>query len=499
MAMAFIARNLIKKPNPNALPSIFCRSFTVKPNLSISYGVQRGPLLVALTTEFHSLTSMVGVGLSKRSLSTHTAATSSLRDPSPNWNNRPPKETILLDGCDFEHWLIVVENPADKLTRDEIIDSYIKKLAQVFGGNEEEARQKIYSVSTRHYFAFGCIVPEEISYKIKELPGVRWVLPDSYLDVKNKDYGGEPFINGQAVPYDPKYHEQWVRNKIDSENRGRRNKDRPRNFDRSRNFERRRENIQNNRDDRPPADSNRGGMPTPYVQNSGTNNSGMPAPTANMQNNVPSHGDVSPAPNVGYSNNMNMRNGVPNNGDVPPRPNVGYSNMNTGNGMPNHGGMAPNAGANFGYSNNMNTGSGVPNYTGVPHGDAGRNAAYPNNMNMGNNAPNYTGMPPRNTSSSGGYSNNMNSGGIPNRDAGHLNNMPPPPNRDFQSWDASNNGGTQIYQNRRGPVPNRGYQQNSYTPPPNGNMGNVPSGNVYQVRDVPGRDLPPQVPYQNYQ
>jgi len=33
--------------------------------------------------------------------------------------------------------------------------------------SEEEARQKIYSVSTRHYFAFGALVPEELSYKLK--------------------------------------------------------------------------------------------------------------------------------------------------------------------------------------------------------------------------------------------------------------------------------------------------------------------------------------------
>ncbi|RWW14526.1 hypothetical protein GW17_00021699 [Ensete ventricosum] len=59
--------------------------------------------------------------------------TSSLNDPSPNWSNRPPKETILLDGCDFEHWLVVVEPPDPSLTRDEIIDSYIKTLAQVLG------------------------------------------------------------------------------------------------------------------------------------------------------------------------------------------------------------------------------------------------------------------------------------------------------------------------------------------------------------------------------
>ncbi|KAI5015869.1 hypothetical protein ZWY2020_059408 [Hordeum vulgare] len=106
-----------------------------------------------------------------------------------------------------------------------------------------EARMKIYSVSTRHYFAFGALVSEELSYKLKELPKVRWVLPDSYLDVRNKDYGGEPFIDGQAVPYDPKYHEEWVRNNARANERSRRN-DRPRNFDRSRNFERRRENTQ---------------------------------------------------------------------------------------------------------------------------------------------------------------------------------------------------------------------------------------------------------------
>ena len=136
-----------------------------------------------------------------------------------------------------------MEKPEGDPTRDEIIDSYIKTLAQVIG-SEEEARMKIYSVSTRHYFAFGALVSEELSYKIKELPRVRWVLPDSYLNVKEKDYGGEPFINGQAVPYDPKYHEEWVRNNARANERNRRN-DRPRNANRSRNFDRRRENVVN--------------------------------------------------------------------------------------------------------------------------------------------------------------------------------------------------------------------------------------------------------------
>ena len=40
-------------------------------------------------------------------------------------------------------------------------------LKQIPCFSEEEARQKIYSVSTRHYFAFGALVSEELSYKLK--------------------------------------------------------------------------------------------------------------------------------------------------------------------------------------------------------------------------------------------------------------------------------------------------------------------------------------------
>lgn len=59
---------------------------------------------------------------------------SPLNDPSPNWSNRPPKETILLDGCDYEHWLIVMEFTSDpKPSEDEMIDSYVKTLASVLG------------------------------------------------------------------------------------------------------------------------------------------------------------------------------------------------------------------------------------------------------------------------------------------------------------------------------------------------------------------------------
>ncbi|KAH9683589.1 multiple organellar RNA editing factor 3 [Citrus sinensis] len=92
---------------------------------------------------------------------------SPLNDPSPNWSNRPPKETIMLDG-------------------------------------EEEAKKKIYSVCTTTYTGFGALVDEELSYKVKGQPGVLWVLPDSYIDVPNKDYGGDLFVDGKVI-HRPQY------------------------------------------------------------------------------------------------------------------------------------------------------------------------------------------------------------------------------------------------------------------------------------------------------
>jgi len=41
--------------------------------------------------------------------------------------------------------------------------------------SEEEARKKIYSVSTRCYFAFGALVSEEVSYKIKGISSFKLV------------------------------------------------------------------------------------------------------------------------------------------------------------------------------------------------------------------------------------------------------------------------------------------------------------------------------------
>jgi hypothetical protein len=309
------------------------------------------------------------------------------------------------------------------IMRDEIIDSYIKTLAQVVG-SEEEARQKIYSVSTRHYFAFGALVSEELSFKLKELPKVRWVLPDSYLDVKNKDYGGEPFINGEAVPYDPKYHEEWVRNNARANERSRRN-DRPRNFDRSRNFERRRENMQNfqNRDappgqqgfNSPPPGLNPGSMPPPPPagQNRGNNPPPPPPPytqggpsnyQSQMQNPqaayIPGRSPQMQNPQSAYNPQMQNPQAGYTQGGAPQMPNqqTGYTPGSTPN-MPNQqSGYMPSSPANYQQG-------GPAGYQGGPAGHQGGNQVYP-----GSNMP--SGPGPAHPGSNPGYQG----GNEPSRD-----------------------------------------------------------------------------------
>lgn len=132
MATRFLARSLLT--TKHSLPSAFshsCAAATssaVLPN-SASFLFRLRPLVAAASASY--LRRLVPA-ISTRAFSTRQTATS-LNDPNPNWSNRPPKETILLDGCDFEHWLVVVEKPEDDPTRDEIIDSYIKTLAMVVG------------------------------------------------------------------------------------------------------------------------------------------------------------------------------------------------------------------------------------------------------------------------------------------------------------------------------------------------------------------------------
>ncbi|XP_022893804.1 multiple organellar RNA editing factor 2, chloroplastic-like [Olea europaea var. sylvestris] len=152
-----------------------------------------------------------------------------------NFGDRPPTEMAPhFPGCDYEHWLMVMDKPGGEgATKQQMIDCYIQTLAKVVG-SEEEAKKKIYNVSCERYFGFGCEIDEESSNKLEGLPGVLFVLPDSYVDAENKDYGAELFVNGERVQRSPERQRRV-------EPVPQRAQDRPRYNDRTR-YVRRREN-----------------------------------------------------------------------------------------------------------------------------------------------------------------------------------------------------------------------------------------------------------------
>ncbi|PSS14045.1 Multiple organellar RNA editing factor 2 like [Actinidia chinensis var. chinensis] len=86
-------------------------------------------------------------------------------------------------------------------SKQQMIDCYIQTLGKVVG-SDEEAKKKIY-MSCERYFGFVCEIDEETSNKLEGLPGVLFVLPDSYVDAENKDYGAELFVNGEIVKRSP--------------------------------------------------------------------------------------------------------------------------------------------------------------------------------------------------------------------------------------------------------------------------------------------------------
>ncbi|XP_076936124.1 multiple organellar RNA editing factor 7, mitochondrial-like [Bidens hawaiensis] len=120
-----------------------------------------------------------------------------------------------VDGCDYKHWLVVMDPPVGYPLRYQIVERYIQTLASALG-SEEEAKKSMYSVSTKYYYAFGCKVDENVIHRVKSMPNVRWILPDSHISRGNNDYGGEPFIDGCVVPYDDIFHEDWLQDRNDN-------------------------------------------------------------------------------------------------------------------------------------------------------------------------------------------------------------------------------------------------------------------------------------------
>lgn len=118
-----------------------------------------------------------------------------------------PASRHLLARCrswtelkDCKHWLITLDFPKDpKPTREEMIDSYVKTLAAVLG-SVEEAKKKIYALSTTTYTGFQCNIDEATSERLKEQPLVNWVLPDGYGDPELGIFAGDRYNNGVITP-----------------------------------------------------------------------------------------------------------------------------------------------------------------------------------------------------------------------------------------------------------------------------------------------------------
>jgi len=117
-----------------ALTSLLTRTLSVSSSLASS-SLSPSRSLLALTVVEHHLRNLFRPTSAILTRSkTSGSGYSPLNDPSPNWSNRPPKETILLDGCDYEHWLIVMEFSEDpKPSPEEMVNTYVKTLAQVVG------------------------------------------------------------------------------------------------------------------------------------------------------------------------------------------------------------------------------------------------------------------------------------------------------------------------------------------------------------------------------
>ncbi|KAF8019507.1 hypothetical protein BT93_G0248 [Corymbia citriodora subsp. variegata] len=135
-------------------------------------------------------------------------------------------DTVLFEGCDFNHWLITMDFPKDaKPSPEEMVRTYEEICAKGLNISLEEAKKRIYACSTTTYEGFQAVMTEAESEQFKELPGVVFVLPDSYIDPQNKEYGGDKYENGVITHRPPPV--QFGRP-------GGRNRDRNRNYDQPR-------------------------------------------------------------------------------------------------------------------------------------------------------------------------------------------------------------------------------------------------------------------------
>ncbi|XP_009101640.1 multiple organellar RNA editing factor 4, mitochondrial [Brassica rapa] len=105
------------------------------------------------------------------------------------------------EGCDFNHWLITMDFPKENPpSREEMISIFEQTCAKGLGLSLEEAKKKIYAICTTSYQGFQATMSIGEVEKFRDLPGVQYIIPDSYVDVENKVYGGDKYEDGVITP-----------------------------------------------------------------------------------------------------------------------------------------------------------------------------------------------------------------------------------------------------------------------------------------------------------
>lgn len=111
--LSFSPQSLIPLQKPSLLPRVQLRHF-----------LQLNSVSRISTARLHS-SSQSGVLVRAALDSDYSSKRSSSNEQ---------RETIMLPGCDYNHWLIVMEFPKDPApTREQMIDTYLNTLATVLG------------------------------------------------------------------------------------------------------------------------------------------------------------------------------------------------------------------------------------------------------------------------------------------------------------------------------------------------------------------------------
>ncbi|KZV53243.1 DAG protein, chloroplastic [Dorcoceras hygrometricum] len=106
---------------------------------------------------YHSSGLLLRAGLHQEPLRLTFPAFIALTDgeySSKRGSSNAKMETVMSPGCDYNHWLILLEFPKDTApTREQMIETYLYTLATVLG-SMEEAKKNMYAFSTTTYTGF---------------------------------------------------------------------------------------------------------------------------------------------------------------------------------------------------------------------------------------------------------------------------------------------------------------------------------------------------------